>query len=50
LFCAGFGFLAAIGISDDQGLNGLVLSLPFLAAVAGGVGGARWWERTRGEG
>lgn len=49
LFCAGFGFLAAIGISDDQGLNGLVLSLPFLAAVAGGVGGARWWERTRRE-
>jgi hypothetical protein len=49
LFCAGFGFLAAIGISDDQGLNGLVLSLPFLAAVAGGVGGVRWWERTRRE-
>jgi fucose 4-O-acetylase-like acetyltransferase len=50
LFCAGFGFLAATGISDDQGLNGLVLSLPFLAAVAGGVGGARLWERTRGNG
>ena len=50
LFCAGFGFLAATGISDDQGLNGLVLSLPFLAAVAGGVGGARLWERTRGDG
>jgi fucose 4-O-acetylase-like acetyltransferase len=50
LFCAGFGFLAATGISDDEGLNGLVLSLPFLAAVAGGVGGARLWERTRGNG
>ena len=49
LFCAGLGFLAATGIADDQGLNGLVLSLPLIAAVAGGVGGARWWQRTKGE-
>ncbi len=47
--CAGLGLLAALGVSDDEGLNGLALSLPFLAAVAGGVSGARRWERKRGE-
>jgi hypothetical protein len=47
--CAGLGLLAALGVSDDEGLNGLALSLPFLAAVAGGVGGARRWERKTGE-
>ena len=48
LFCTGLGFVAAAGVVDDQGLNGLVLSLPFIAAIAGGVGGARLWERTNG--
>jgi hypothetical protein len=50
LFCAGLGFVAAAGVVDDQGLNGLVLSLPFIAAIAGGVTGARLWERTTGGG
>jgi fucose 4-O-acetylase-like acetyltransferase len=40
LFCAGLGFLAASGVSDDDGIHGLVLALPFIAAVAGGVGWA----------
>lgn len=35
--CAGLGLLAAIGIADEQGLNGLVLSLPIIAVVIGGV-------------
>jgi hypothetical protein len=37
LICAGLGFLAAIGIADDDGLNGLVLSLPILGVVLGGI-------------
>ena len=43
--CAGLGLLAVLGVSDQEGLNGLALALPFAAAVAGGVGGARRWER-----
>jgi hypothetical protein len=44
LICAGLGFLAAIGIADQDGLNGLVLSLPVIGVVIGGV--ARMpWER-----
>ena len=39
LTCAGLGYLAASGVADDQGLNGLVLALPFLAVIAGGFGG-----------
>ena len=35
--CAGLGLLAAIGIADDDGLNGLVLSLPILGVILGGV-------------
>ncbi|HSJ85233.1 MAG TPA: acyltransferase [Acidimicrobiia bacterium] len=35
--CAGLGLLAAIGIADDDGLNGLVLSLPIIGVVIGGV-------------
>ena len=35
--CAGLGLLAAIGIADDDGLNGLVLSLPILGVVVGGI-------------
>ena len=35
--CAGLGFLAAIGIADEDGLNGVVLSLPIVGVVVGGV-------------
>lgn len=35
--CAGLGLLAAVGIADADGLNGLVLSLPILGVVIGGV-------------
>ncbi|MGQ0849266.1 MAG: acyltransferase family protein [Actinomycetota bacterium] len=43
--CAGLGLLALNGVADEEGLNGVALSLPFAAAIAGGVGGARWWQR-----
>jgi fucose 4-O-acetylase-like acetyltransferase len=46
--CAGLGLLARFGIADGDGLNGVALTLPFAAAVAGGIGGARWWERRSG--
>ena len=35
--CAGLGLLAAIGIADEAGLNGLVLSLPVIGVLLGGV-------------
>ncbi|MFZ0626535.1 MAG: acyltransferase [Acidimicrobiia bacterium] len=47
--CCGLGFLAASGVVDDHGLNGLIVSMPFFAAVAGGIGGARLWDRTQRE-
>lgn len=37
LICAGLGLLAAIGIADADGLNGIVLSLPVLGVILGGV-------------
>lgn len=37
LICAGLGLLAAIGIADEDGLNGLVLSLPVIGVVLGGI-------------
>lgn len=37
LICAGLGLLAAIGIADADGLNGLVLSLPIVGIFLGGV-------------
>ena len=43
--CAGLGLLAAVGIADDAGLNGLILALPVLGVVLGGVGGARFHQR-----
>jgi hypothetical protein len=46
--CAGLGFLAAYGVSDEEGLNGLALALPFAAALAGGIAGARRWARKQG--
>jgi surface polysaccharide O-acyltransferase-like enzyme len=42
LVCAGLGFLAAIGIADEQGLNGLVLSLPVFGVFLGGVAHLPW--------
>ena len=42
LICAGLGFLAAIGIADEDGLNGLVLSLPVVGVVIGGVSRLPW--------
>ncbi len=39
--CAGLGLLAAIGIADDDGLNGLVLALPILGVILGGVSRVR---------
>ncbi|MEA1902406.1 MAG: acyltransferase family protein [Actinomycetota bacterium] len=35
--CAGLGLLAALGIADEDGLNGLVLSLPMIGVVVGGL-------------
>jgi fucose 4-O-acetylase-like acetyltransferase len=46
--CVGLGLLAGLGVSDEKGLNGLALSLPFAAAVAGGIAGARRWARKSG--
>jgi fucose 4-O-acetylase-like acetyltransferase len=45
LVCAGLGFLAAIGIADEDGLNGLVLSLPIVGVVLGGVSHLPWERR-----
>ena len=35
--CSGLGFLAAIGIADEDGLNGIILSLPILGVIVGGI-------------
>jgi surface polysaccharide O-acyltransferase-like enzyme len=35
--CAGLGLLAAIGIADADGLNGLVLGLPIIGVILGGI-------------
>lgn len=37
LVCAGLGFLAALGIADEDGLNGLILTLPIAGVILGGV-------------
>jgi surface polysaccharide O-acyltransferase-like enzyme len=37
LVCAGLGFLAALGIADEHGLNGLILSLPVIGVIIGGI-------------
>jgi len=42
MVCAGLGFLAAIGIADEHGLNGLVLSLPVIGVMVGGVAHMPW--------
>lgn len=46
--CGGLGLLARFGIADREGLNVVALTLPFAAAVAGGIGGARLWQRRSG--
>jgi hypothetical protein len=43
--CAGLGLLAAIGIADTDGLNGLVLSLPIIGVVIGGIARLPGWWR-----
>lgn len=45
--CAGLGLLAYYGIADEDGLNGVAITLPFAAALAGGIAGARRWERRK---
>lgn len=45
--CAGLALLARYGIADRDGLNGIALALPFAAAIAGGIGGARLWQRSQ---
>ncbi len=45
--CLGLGLLAASGVADEEGLNGLAMALPFAAAAVGGIGGARRWARSR---
>lgn len=45
LICAGLGLLAAIGIADEDGLNGLVLSLPVIGVVVGGVARLPWEQQ-----
>lgn len=45
--CAGLGLLAAIGIADEEGLNGLILSLPVVGVIAGGVARPPRWLASR---
>jgi hypothetical protein len=45
MICAGLGSLALGGIADDQGMNGLVLALPVIGMVLGGVMGATAFDR-----
>ncbi len=45
LICAGLGLLAGIGIADEQGLNGLVLALPIVGVLVGGVAHLPWERR-----
>lgn len=48
LVCAGLGILAAIGIADEDGVNGLVLSLPVIGVVVGGISRPVWaWRSGR---
>ncbi len=48
MICAGLGFLAAIGIADEQGLNGLILSLPVIGVFLGGVARLPWQRSALG--
>lgn len=42
LVCAGLGLLAAVGIADQQGINGLILTLPVIGVIVGGVSRPPW--------
>lgn len=42
MICAGLGSLAAVGIADADGLNGLLLALPIAGLVVGGIAGVSW--------
>ena len=42
MVCAGLGLLAAIGIADEDGLNGIILSLPVIGVILGGVTRLSW--------
>lgn len=46
MICAGLGSMAAIGIADDQGMNGILLTLPLAGMAIGGVIGASAYDRT----
>ena len=37
LVCAGLGLLAATGIADEDGLNGVILTLPVVGVLVGGI-------------
>ncbi|MCI0543628.1 MAG: acyltransferase, partial [Actinobacteria bacterium] len=37
MVCAGLGLLAAVGIADEDGLNGIILTLPVVGVIAGGI-------------
>ena len=45
MICAGLGSIAAVGIADEMGMNGLLVTLPVAGMVVGGVIGASWFER-----
>jgi fucose 4-O-acetylase-like acetyltransferase len=45
LICAGLGYLAASGVANDQGLHGLVVTLPFVGVIIGGIAGATKIQR-----
>lgn len=47
MICAGLGSMAAAGIVDDQGMNGMVLTLPVAGMAIGGVMGASAFDRLR---
>lgn len=48
MICAGLGYLAASGVADERGLHGLVVSLPFLGVVVGGIAGTRMTQSLNG--
>jgi hypothetical protein len=45
--CAGLGLLAAVGIADEDGLNGIILTLPVLGVLLGGITRLPWPPTTR---
>lgn len=47
MICAGLGSLAAVGVADTDGLNGLLITLPLAGLVFGGVVGASIGGRRR---